>query len=215
MTRHGFVTQCQELAANFKTLPLAQEIELIVTSPLRRTLQTATQGLGWLIDRGVPVQLRAEWQENSAKPCDTGTAPSKMKDEWAMYDWSSVDPVFPSKTGLYEFTEEALINRGVAARRWLRNRPEKVIAVVSHAGFLRVGVSYRRYENADYRIFDFTEGDEELGGGLVEREETASRGGGMGKSDKGVFGFNDDDRKNIARAHTEVQKSIPDEQPST
>jgi len=60
-------------------------------------------------------------------------------------------------------------------------------AVVSHSGFLRVGVSYRMYDNADYRIFDFGEGDEEVGGKLIEWEETESRGGGLGKSPKGVY----------------------------
>jgi hypothetical protein len=66
---------------------------------MRRTLQTAEQSLGWLMERGVPVILRAEWQENSAKPCDTGTAISEMEKEWPQFDWSSVDPEYPTKTG--------------------------------------------------------------------------------------------------------------------
>jgi broad specificity phosphatase PhoE len=109
---------------------------------MRRTLQTAQQGLGWLMRRGVPVILRAEWQENSAKPCDTGTDISVMEKEWPQFDWSTVDPTFPDKTGLYEHSKRGLTERGIAARTWLRNRPEKIIAVVSHSGFLRVGVSH-------------------------------------------------------------------------
>ena len=66
---------------------------------MRRTLQTAEQSLGWLMERGVPVILRAEWQENSDKPCDTGTAISEMEKEWPQFDWSSVDPEYPTKTG--------------------------------------------------------------------------------------------------------------------
>lgn len=154
---------------------------------MRRTLQTAQQGLGWLMRRGVPVILRPEWQENSAKPCDTGTAIEEMKKEWPQFDWSEVDPVFPAKTGLYEYSKRGLTERGIAARRWLRDRPEKVIAVVSHSGFLRVGVSYKRYENADFRIFDFAEGGEEVGGRLVEWDLTEARGGGLGKSGRETF----------------------------
>ncbi|KAH8815171.1 histidine phosphatase superfamily [Xylogone sp. PMI_703] len=192
LTDLGFGPQCQELATHLQNeLPLAQEIDLIVVSPMRRTLQTAQQALGWLMERGVPVVLRAEWQENSDKPCDTGTEIPVMAKEWLQFDWSTVDPVYPSKTGLYAFTGPALKARGVAAREWLRKRPEKVIAVVSHSGFLRASVSYRKYENADYRIFDFAEGVEEEGGKLVEREITESRGGGLGKSPKGVFGMED------------------------
>jgi hypothetical protein len=103
------------------------------------------------------------------------------------FDWSLVDPVYPSKTGLYSFTRDGLTQRGIEARKWLRNRPEKVIAVVSHAGFLRAGISYKKYENADFRIFDFAEGHDDIGGRLVEREMTDSKGGGLGNSGHGMF----------------------------
>ena len=55
-----------------------------------------------------------------------------MEKEWPQYDWSDVDPKYPAKTGLYEFSKEGLTQRGIQARRWLRSRPEKIIAVVSH-----------------------------------------------------------------------------------
>lgn len=139
------------------------------------------------MQKGVPVILRAEWQENSAKPCDTGTAIPEMEKEWPQFDWSTVDPEYPSKKGLYEYSKRGLTQRGIAARQWLRNRPEKIILVVSHSGFLRVGVSYTMYDNADYRIFDFAEGHEDVGGKLVEWEETKSKGGGLGKSPKGEY----------------------------
>jgi hypothetical protein len=168
------------------------------------------------MERGVPVILRAEWQENSDKPCDIGTDILAMEKEWPQFDWSSVDPEYPTKTGLYAFSKKGLTQRGIAARKWLRGRPEKVIAVVSHSGkllslpshqslhtltvhsdtfpgFLRVGVSYRQYANADFRIFDFGEGDEEIGGKLIEWELTEKKGGGLGKSPKGVFPMSEDD----------------------
>ena len=62
-----------------------------------------------------------------------------------------------------------------------------VLTVVSHSGFLRVGVSHRHYENADFRVFDFAEGHEAVGGKLVEWEMTEQNGGGLGKSSKGIF----------------------------
>ncbi len=120
-------------------------------------------------------------------PCDTGSEISKMQEEWPQFNWSTVDPAYPSKTGLFEFSKTGLTQRGIACRMWLRNRPENVIAVVSHSGFLGVGVSYRRYGNADFRIFDFADGDEEIGGKLIEWELTEQKGGGLGKSPKGVY----------------------------
>ena len=57
------VSQCRDLEACLQEhLPVAQKTGLIVVSPMRRTLQTASIGLRWLIDRGTPVQLRGEWQ---------------------------------------------------------------------------------------------------------------------------------------------------------
>lgn len=81
-----------------------------------------------------------------------------------------------------------MTERGIAARKWLKKRPEKVIAVVSHSGFLRVGVSYRGFQNADFRIFEFEESTkhDDIGGKLVEWEFTEKNGGGLGKSPKGV-----------------------------
>lgn len=140
------------------------------------------------MERGVPVILRAEWQENSAKPCDTGSSIEFMAKEWPQFDWSTVDPKYPTKTGLYEYSNSGLTKRGIAARSWLRDRPEKVIAVVSHSGFLRAGVCSCLYENADFRIFDFEEGDEhkDTPGELVEWEVTEKKGGGLGKSPLGI-----------------------------
>ncbi|KAF7960608.1 hypothetical protein EAE96_000284 [Botrytis aclada] len=212
LTDLGFGTQCDELASHLENeVPLAREIDLIVVSPMRRTMQTAQQGLGWLMKRGVPVILRPEWQENSNKPCDTGTPIEIMEKEWPQFDWSAVDPLFPEKSGPYEFSKDALIRRGTTARKWLQQRPEKVIAVVSHAAFLRTCVSYRQYENADYRIFDFADDDRQENAELMEREVTESKGGGLGKSPKGVFGMTVDDcpseiGKDSGEATTEVPK---------
>ncbi|OBT70146.1 hypothetical protein VE03_00373 [Pseudogymnoascus sp. 23342-1-I1] len=187
LTILGADLQCATLRAALKQLPL--DIDLIVSSPMRRTLQTTTNALGWRIAEGIPAITLAEFQENSAKPCDTGSDPQALAAAWPAFDWSALDPAFPAKTGLYEFSKEGLTRRGEAARRWLRAREEKVVAVVSHAGFLRVGVSYCAYDNADFRIFEFAEGEEEGGGRLVEWALTEERGGGLGKSEKGVFGW--------------------------
>ncbi|KAK2628166.1 hypothetical protein QTJ16_002812 [Diplocarpon rosae] len=210
LTDRGFGQQCSELAQHLQNeLPLAQEVELIVVSPMRRTMQTAQQALGWLMARGVPVMLRAEFQENSSKPCDTGTSIAIMEKEWPQFDWSSVDPVYPENTGLYEFSMNGLKQRGIAARKFLRDRPEKVIVVVSHAGFLRTSLCHRRFDNADYRIFDFKEDENNLE--LVERELTEKRGGGLGKSEIGIFPLKDGDAPEVALG---IPEEVVDEVPA-
>jgi hypothetical protein len=92
-------------------------------------------------------------------------------------------------------------------------RPEKVIAVVSHSGFLRTAVCNRMFFNADWRVFTFDEEamkESEKEGKkkfiLKESEETEKKGGGMGRSDVGIFGIVDGDFP------PEVEDEIKDEQ---
>ncbi|KAK6858467.1 phosphatase [Apiospora arundinis] len=187
--------QVQELRANLINHPVAQNAGLIVTSPMIRTMQTAMGSLDWLIEKGIKIEADAGWQENSAKPCDTGMpgAAVVLAPKFPAVDFSTLDPVYPDKltpAGSHYFaTRGAILNRGQASLRRLRDRPEKVIVVVSHSGFLRLGVTGCYYMNADYRIFDFEE--EEQPGGvdgktpqirLREWDETKEKGGGMSKS---------------------------------
>lgn len=139
----------------------------------------------------------ANWQENADKPCDTGSPLDVISSEFPQYDFSVVDPSFPDKTtnlaqNPYAFTEKAIVARGQTCLRDLYARPEKVIAVVSHSGFLRTAVCNRMFFNADYRVFEFDqEAMAEKPGKFVLKEtgETEKNGGGMGRSDIGVFGI--------------------------
>lgn len=85
------------------------------------------------------------------------------------------DGHYPAKTGPYEYSEKAINGRAQEFLSWVKERPEKAIIVVSHAGFLRVGLVRRDFMNADYRVFDFgTQGKGEGPFDLVEWEETSS-----------------------------------------
>ncbi|KAI1118505.1 phosphoglycerate mutase-like protein [Nemania sp. NC0429] len=179
--------QCAELRTVLMEDPLVQQAELIITSPMRRTIQTALATVDWLVDKGVKIQADALWQENTAKPCDVGTAVSKVADEFPNIDYSTVDPVWPDKTsqaaGAYHYTRAAIVARGQAALQQLYERPEKVIVVVSHSGFLRAGVTGCWFFNADYRVFDFAP---MRGPGspyrLEQHASTKEKGGGLGHS---------------------------------
>jgi broad specificity phosphatase PhoE len=57
--------QCAELQESLKKAKIADEVELVVVSCMRRTLQTASLGLGFLIGpggKGIPVRPDAGWQ---------------------------------------------------------------------------------------------------------------------------------------------------------
>ncbi|KAF1945486.1 phosphoglycerate mutase [Clathrospora elynae] len=193
--------QCRELQESLKQSDIGNQVELIVVSAQRRTLQTATIGLDWLIKKGVEVLPSALWQENADKPCDIGTPLPIISKEFPQYDFSGVDKSFPDKTtnlitNPYAFTQKAILARGQTCLKELYNRPEKVIAVVSHSGFLRTAVCQRMFFNADWRVFTFDEQDMAKRDGIFvlrEGEETERRGGGMGRSHVGVYGVVDGD----------------------
>lgn len=161
-------------------VPLAERVGLIVISPFSRTIQTALHGLKWLVDRDVPVELDAHWQENSNKNCDTPCSKERLAELYSQFPLRDVPPEYPAKTGAFAFTQDAIAARGRHVRQALKHRPEKVIAVVSHAAFLRLGATHWRFANADYRIFDFAEDGDEL----VQWQETEEKGGGLGRSAK-------------------------------
>lgn len=55
--------QCKKLQEHLQTQqPLASQIEYVVTSPMRRTLQTMQESLEWTIKEGVKVDIDIRWQ---------------------------------------------------------------------------------------------------------------------------------------------------------
>lgn len=69
LTPHG-KAQCATLSATF---PYHDSIDIVMASPLRRTIQTAIESFApALLRPGVKFFLVPQAQEISAKPCDTG-----------------------------------------------------------------------------------------------------------------------------------------------
>ncbi|CAN8106329.1 unnamed protein product [Discula destructiva] len=183
--------QCGELAqALQEKLPadMASNIGLIVSSAMRRTCETTVLSLGALIAKeGIPTVAHAGWQENSSKPCDTGSPLPVVAAEFPQIDFSAVDPVYPDKTSpagaKYKYQKASLVARAQADLEELYHRPEKVVVVVSHSGFMRQAVTGDHYFNADYRIYDFEERTEGESGPFRLRQSDLTKGaGGMGRS---------------------------------
>ncbi|KAK1961104.1 phosphoglycerate mutase-like protein [Colletotrichum sublineola] len=177
--------QCQELRENLLQRFGNETDALIIVSPMRRTIQTALLSLDWLIKKGVHIQADARWQENSAKPCDTGSSVANLTAEFPSVDFSTVDRVYPDKISLagaeYAFTKEAILRRARAGVSSLRDRKETLIFVVSHSGFLRLGVTGYWFFNGDYRMFELDE-DERTDKPPKLRQLESTLSGGLGKS---------------------------------
>lgn len=166
------IDQCKTLASQIEAdFPYALDNCRIVVSPLSRTLQTVKHSLGWLLDRGVSVVARAEWQEDTANPCDVGAERSELEKAWPSYDFSQLDPIYPQKTGLYGPKEETIRERAAFARQWLSEQPDGCIVVVTHSGFLNRVVQGPRYRNVEYRTYQVEKKDS----GEVELVEETER----------------------------------------
>lgn len=120
---------------------LQNEVDLVVSSPLKRTLQTTKLGWAPTVERlGIKnVLCIPQAQECNDFPCDTGSSREELeKDpEFADFDLSRLTPDWTSKEGFYSADRQVLMKRAHWVRKFLLERPEKVIVLVAHGDILR------------------------------------------------------------------------------
>jgi len=120
------------LAAAAASLPL----EVIVTSPLCRAIDTAILGLAPHIDRGVAIIACEECREQFGQNLpDRRRATAALRADYPHIDFAAIteeDALFtPEREAL-----EALVLRADAFLESLLARPEQHIAVTTHSSFL-------------------------------------------------------------------------------
>ncbi|OLL24810.1 putative phosphatase [Neolecta irregularis DAH-3] len=123
-------SQARALHEMFDHIP----IELIVSSPLLRTMQTVILGLNY--DQS-PVIVHPKCQESNSFPCDCGQPTRTLRKLYEAYSFK-LDlcvPPYPAKIDIYD--PSMLDERTKQVRQWLRERKENVIVVVGHADFMR------------------------------------------------------------------------------
>ncbi|KAL2797753.1 histidine phosphatase superfamily [Aspergillus keveii] len=196
-------TQCEKLRDSF---PRHDKIDLVVASPLRRTMYTALQSFEPVFNANPNMKLilLPDIQETSDVPCDTGTDPAllqkEIEEKGLPVDASLVHDGWNDKTGgRYAPTNHAIGNRARDARRWLKARPEKEIVMVSHGGVLHyfsedwedssqyqgtgwLNTEYRTYTFSDKIDLDDLESNklDEDNATLVETVESRTRRGKEG-----------------------------------
>ncbi|EGF97732.1 uncharacterized protein MELLADRAFT_28474, partial [Melampsora larici-populina 98AG31] len=124
------------------SMNIQKSAQLLVTSPLRRTLQTTLIGFPQLIHklggRSAIIAL-PQLQENGCSPADTGSSRSELEGdkEFEGIDFSLLADGWNSKSGVWSSDKHSLKHRAGWTRTWLAARPEEEIVVVSHGGALR------------------------------------------------------------------------------
>ena len=128
-----------------------------------------------------------EAQETGEEPCDTGSLLSELQKEFSdlPVDFNLLhEEAWNAKKGLFGANALAVKKRALFVRRWLRERPEDVIVLVSHGGFLHYlnedweGFKEEKgtgWVNCEWRTYEFRaqEGQKDENASLVET--TASR----------------------------------------
>lgn len=140
-------SQCHNLAGNITGL----ELDLIISSPLTRTLQTATLSFAEALAEGTPIIAEENLRETVNYNCDRRSRLSELREAWPGVNFSGVhdeeDPVWAKYVAIFGDEEAFIAHResddldSLAARAralltTIASRPEKRIALVSHNAFL-------------------------------------------------------------------------------
>jgi len=166
--------------------PYSNDIGLIITSPLRRTIQTTLLAFPKVLDKkyyakdsgngiegGVEVLLDADLQERSALPCDTGSDRGVLEGAFPSLDVSILPEGWTGKKGFYAAGDEAVEERAAKVRSELRKRIEvlkqgerKDVVVITHGVFMKFLSGDKEIDlpKAGWKSFTVEEGE---GGGAV------------------------------------------------
>lgn len=176
--------QCKDLSTSF---PYFDRIDLVCASPIRRTIQTASISMEPFLKSGKNKILALPLaQEAPAEPANTPSGIKRLQDEYGSivnFERCYELPDFASKEGTFAPDSESLQARAVTLRKFLRDRKEDEIVVVSHGDFLHhvsrdVDDEGKQingdWENTEYRSYRFwpAEHEDAL---LKETDESVER----------------------------------------
>ncbi|KAH0614634.1 uncharacterized protein H6S33_000270 [Morchella sextelata] len=175
-------SQCQSLPSRF---PAEPPVTLLVSSPLKRTLQTTLIGFAPQVQSGVKIEVVPEFQEASALPCDTGSPREVLEKEEAFkgLDFSRLGDDWDSKKGKWAPEPEPLRARAKEARNYLKSLDTSHVVAVLHGAFLHYltedwagdgSFPGTGWSNTEFRSYTFKdeEGDNAT---LVETKESHER----------------------------------------
>ncbi|KAH6614251.1 histidine phosphatase superfamily [Boeremia exigua] len=157
--------QCKQLSVSF---PYFDSIGLVCASPIRRAIQTASISMEPYLQSGKTKILALPLaQEAPAEPANIPSGIKKLQDEYGTIVnfqrcFEMMD--FDSKSGTFSPDVSSLKERATALRKFLQNRPEEEVVVVSHGQFLHyVSCDIDEegnqlngdWENTEYRSYRF------------------------------------------------------------
>jgi broad specificity phosphatase PhoE len=138
-------------------LPDAASISTIISSPLRRAIQTTLAGFSSILDKryfdessgqgtdgGAKLSLNPDLQERSDLPCDTGSSVSELSNVFPSLSFDDLGEEWLNKSGRYAPDDDAVRERAERVRKnlfkiakSLENENRKDIVVATHGVFMK------------------------------------------------------------------------------
>jgi len=116
--------------------------EVVVTSTLSRTTATAVLAFEGMRTPIVACEL---WRERSGRwPCERRRLRSALAVDFPAVDFADVLDEEDALWSEARESGEAAFRRATEAVRYVLRRPERVVAVVSHAGFMSMNVFHKK-----------------------------------------------------------------------
>ncbi|OTA88702.1 hypothetical protein M434DRAFT_398946 [Hypoxylon sp. CO27-5] len=164
---HRGERQCEALRQKY---PFGDKVAYIISSPLRRAIETALKAIKPLVDDAVELILLPELQEINASPSSTGSSKVALQFLYKGLDLSALSDDWHLKGSDTPFAPnvEKVEARAKVARNWLRMLALKLvedgnedahIVVVTHGEFAHwltddfIGVDYGR--NSGWYVCEF------------------------------------------------------------
>lgn len=189
------IQQAVELCQKF---PHHDDIDLLMASSMKRTIQTCENAFEPAIRRGHKILLMPLAQESSDDPMDTGSTKEELEMTFGnLIDTQRLDlfPYWHTNQGRFAVDSHSLIERARALREYLKSRLEKNIGIVSHGSFAHYIVgnvdeegeqTTRMWSNTECRSYVFAEeGENDSKAMLVELQESIDRRPDLEKTTSG------------------------------
>ncbi|CAK3917351.1 phosphoglycerate mutase [Lecanosticta acicola] len=202
------IEQAKELCRNF---PHHDDIDMLMASPMKRTIQTCQYGFAPAVKTGHKILLMPLAQEGSDEPMDTGSSKEEIEAIFGdLVDAQRLDlfSYWHTNQGRFAADGNSLIERARSLRNTLKQRPEKNIAIVSHGLFAHFIVgnvdedgkqTTRMWSNTECRSFVFADaGGNDSDAPLVELQESIDRRPDLEKVTSGHVLSTDGTRRNSA-----------------
>ncbi|KAH8600653.1 histidine phosphatase superfamily [Bisporella sp. PMI_857] len=140
-----------------QTFPHSPRVGIIITSPLRRAIQTTLAAFpnvldkryfdpssGYGIENGASLVIDPDLQERSALRCDTGSDRETLEKAFPGLNFHGLGEVWPAKEGIFSADDEAVHERARRVRRslldlneQLNDKEKRDVVIVTHGVFMK------------------------------------------------------------------------------